>query len=158
MANEANKMDHLKVGIQTFPDIDKLFNIQASLQSFVADRLKIDDIGSDNLSIGQRVDWLLRMKHAFDDEFSEMMDAMGGIDDGKGPAGWKWWKGDNKDIRDMHLSDLSEHDLKELKFEYVDMLHFFVNMGILLQMNGSEIMNMYLSKNAENIERQKNNY
>lgn len=158
MANEANKMDHLRISSNNYPDMDTLFNTQASLQSFVADRLKIDDIGSVNLTIGQRVDWMLKMKHAFDDEFSEMMDAMGGIDNGKGAAAWKWWKGDNKDIRDSDLTDLSEHDLKELKFEYVDMLHFFLNMGILLGMTGSEMMNMYMSKNAENIERQKNGY
>lgn len=159
MANTDNKTNHLDVDNKVYPAIDLLFQTQESLQDYIAEKKGLPqplDISTSNIrNIGE---WMLKQKHAFDDEFSEMMDALGGIDDGIGSAAWKWWKDDNKKANLIYLSDLSDNDLKELKMEYVDMLHFFINMGLFLGMDGSEVMNMYISKNKENIERQKNNY
>lgn len=158
MANKDNKLSHLKIDNREYKELDFLFNTQAQLQSFIATEKGLPDITNKHLTIGERVEWLMKNKHAFDDEFSEMMDAVGGIKDGVGSAAWKWWKFQNKAISISKLTSLSKNDLIELKMEYVDMLHFFVNFGILLGITGSEVMNMYLAKNAENIERQKTGY
>jgi len=158
MANQDNKLAHLKIGTKEFPDIDALFNIQSSLQSFIADAKGVDDITRGNYTMAIVSSFMLQQKHAFDDEFHEMMDAIGGIDDGVGSAAWKWWKDDHKKAHITYLNEMSDNDMLELKFEAVDMLHFFINMCIILGMTGSEMMNMYIAKNAENIERQKRGY
>jgi len=158
MANNENKLSHLKMDNNSYPDLDKLFDTQASLQKFISKNLDITDITEPLINVKTKVEWLLKNKHAFDDEFSEMLDAVGGINDGIGSAGWKWWKIKNKDTALHNGVVLTPEDLLELKFEYIDMLHFFINMGIILGLNGSEVMNLYMAKNKENIERQKRGY
>ena len=56
------------------------------------------------------------------------------------------------------ISDLSEGDLKELKMEWIDVMHFVFNAGLAIGVTPKEFYNYYLSKNEENWERQKNNY
>lgn len=158
MANKDNKLSHLRIGKNQYPDLDMLFETQKSLQSFIADKKGIHDITDKNHNIGMKVLFLMANKHAFEDEWCELMDAMGGINDGAGSAAWKWWKDENPSTATKYLSDLSEDDLIELKMEYVDALHFFINFGLILGMTGSEVMNIYLAKNAENIDRQKRGY
>ena len=109
-------------------------------------------------NIGDVVDFLMVNNHAIIDELHEMMDAVGGIDDGKGNAAWKPWKSANPEVRKMKLSDLSEGDLKELKMEFIDVMHFVFNAGLAIGVTPSELYNYYLSKNEENWNRAKNNY
>lgn len=159
MANKDNKLSHLKVDKKHYPDMELLFNTQRKLQKYLAEtkgRDSMDITQPEKYSLRQLSDWMLRNKHALDDEFSEMMDALGGIDDGVGSVAWKWWKEGH--FKKDGIESLSDNDIKELKMEYVDMLHFFINMGILLGMNGSEVMNMYMAKNKENIKRQEDGY
>ena len=61
-------------------------------------------------------------------------------------------------LRSQGFSDLSEADLLELKFEIVDMLHFFTNYAVSIGMTPEEMYNMYMSKNQENRDRQKRGY
>ena len=44
------------------------------------------------------------------------------------------------------------------KKEYIDALHFFVNIGIMLGLDSDTILHMYKEKNAENIRRQDEGY
>ena len=101
--------------------------------------------------------WLMN-KHALTDELHEMFDALGGIDDGIGNSVWKPWKNDNLEAKSMTVKNLSDRDLSELKFEIVDAFHFLINFAVSINMTGSELYSMYISKNLENTNRQKNNY
>jgi len=96
--------------------------------------------------------------HSLIDEIHEATDALGGIKDGGGNAIWKKWKKRYDEYGDIKFSDLSETDQIECKFEIVDILHFFLNMGISIGMTHKEMYNMYMAKNKENRERQKRNY
>ena len=109
-------------------------------------------------NIGDLIDFLMVNNHAIIDELHEMVDAVGGIDDGVGNAAWKPWKSDNQYARQLKLSDLSPGDLKELKMEWVDVMHFVFNAGLAIGVTPKEFYNYYLSKNEENWDRQKNNY
>ncbi|MDG0860361.1 dUTPase [Staphylococcus equorum] len=53
-----------------------------------------------------------------------------------------------------------EHDdqIRLTKEEYIDSLHFLINIGIGLGMDDEEIITMYREKNKVNYERQENNY
>ena len=96
--------------------------------------------------------------HAIIDEIHEATDALGGINDGIGSAVWKRWKSDHAKAKDMKLSDLTPDDMAELKFEIIDILHFFLNMWISIGGDAKDMYNMYLSKNEENWERVKRGY
>ena len=101
--------------------------------------------------------WLVN-KHALGDEVNEMFDAIGGINDGIGSAGWKYWKGKNKETETMKISDLSEGDKLELYYEWIDGLHFYMNFAISMGMTSKDIVNLYMAKNSENHDRQERGY
>lgn len=154
MAKEQNNCSHLSVDDKSYPDMDFLFETQRSLQEFILKGKKFPEPHKLVNSIA--ID-MLQQKHALDDEFHELMDALGGINHGIGNAAWKWWKSAHHN-NTYTLDNMADNDLIELKMEFVDLLHFVINIGLLLGMNGSEVMNMYLAKNRENIERQKRGY
>lgn len=112
----------------------------------------------EKMSIKDLVNFWHMNSHALQDEIHEATDALGGIKDGIGNAAWKPWKKDHNKAQDMKLSDLSEDDLLELKFEIVDILHFFMNMAASVNMTAEEMYDMYMSKNSHNRDRQKNGY
>jgi len=111
-----------------------------------------------DMNIGEVVEFLHMNNHAFQDEVHEMFDALGGIKDGNGNAAWKPWKAKHQETKAMKLTDLSKNDLKELHMEFVDMLHFFMNYAIALNLDAKTIFNYYFAKNKENHDRQERNY
>ena len=136
--------------------LDDLYSLQARTQ-----KMYFNKQGKPHFSeftIGDLVDYLMVNNHAIIDELHEMMDAVGGIKDGVGNAGWKPWKSANKEIRKQKLSDLSADDLKELKMEWIDFMHFAFNAGLAIGITSKEFYNYYMAKNAENHNRQKQGY
>lgn len=109
-------------------------------------------------TIKQISDFWMVNKHAMSDELNEMFDALGGINEGIGSAGWKYWKKENSKAFEMKVADLSESDKLELYYEWIDGLHFFLNFAISIGMTSQDIVNLYMAKNSHNHERQDNNY
>jgi hypothetical protein len=52
------------------------------------------------------------------------------------------------------LSDLTEDELKELRYEWIDKLHFMMNEAIAIGLTPEMITNYYVAKNKHNVERQ----
>jgi len=164
MANIDNKCKDLDVKDyysengydQSKSSLQDLYDLQANTQRMYFKKQGRKSFKEFN--IGDLVDFLMVNNHAIIDELHEMIDAVGGIDDGVGNAAWKPWKSDNRYARQLKLSDLSPGDLKELKMEWVDVMHFVFNAGLAIGVTPKEFYNYYLSKNEENWDRQKNNY
>lgn len=133
--------------------IDQVFAMQKELQQRFPETKNIG-----NQSIAATAKAAQRNWHAFTDEVMEYMDALGGINDGIGNAGWKYWKADNEIAKKKKVKRLSKGDLEELKYEYVDMFHFFINWGLMIGMEGQELLDMYAEKNKINHQRQDENY
>lgn len=151
MANIDNECNSLNVNKEKSEDFDYIFELQSQLQ----ERLGYN---FDKMSLKEVCDFWLFNKHAMSDELSEMFDALGGIKDGIGNAVWKKWKS-RHDVADrIHVENLTDSDYKELCFEVVDMFHFAINFAISIGMSGSDLFNMYVSKNKENHNRQDNGY
>jgi len=55
-------------------------------------------------------------------------------------------------------SRMSTDETLEMQFEMIDMLHFFVNMMMGAGITAERAYNLYVSKNRENVRRQKNGY
>ena len=87
-----------------------------------------------------------------------MFDALGCINDGIGSAACKYWKQDNKKASKMTIEDLSTDDLLELYYEWIDGLHFYMNFAIAIGMTSDQIVNLYMAKQKENINRQERGY
>jgi hypothetical protein len=154
MANTDNKCSDLEVKDfyeKSEDTLGLIYNKQKELQERSGFDFK-------DWSIKKIVDFWMVNKHALSDELNEMFDAIGGINEGIGSAGWKYWKGDNSKTQNMKISDLSESDRLELYYEWIDGLHFYMNFAISIGMTSKDIVNLYMSKNAENHNRQDNNY
>jgi dimeric dUTPase (all-alpha-NTP-PPase superfamily) len=46
----------------------------------------------------------------------------------------------------------------ELYYEWIDGLHFYMNFAISIGMTSKDIVNLYMSKNSENHDRQERGY
>lgn len=95
-------------------------------------------------------------EEALRDEDREFQNALTGIH--SYPGHWKPWKTDHKKAMDRSFNDLTEEEKLELRYEWIDKLHFLFNEAIAIDMSAKMIFNMYHSKNKHNIERQKKHY
>ncbi len=77
-------------------------------------------------------EWMQKEVLAMISELSEVLDEVN----------FKWWK--NKKPLDMEA----------LRFELVDVLHFFVSMCLFAGMDADKLFEMYKEKNKENFDRQ----
>lgn len=152
MANTDNNCSNLSVGIKEYQEWDKIFHMQKTLQE------KAYGTKFEGMSINQIAQFWFTNKHALEDELSEMFDALGGINDGIGNAGWKPWKQDNAKTHEMTIGDLTKEDRLELLMEIVDVLHFYMNFAVSVGFTGSDIANAYVVKNEENYRRQREGY
>ena len=164
MANVDNKCKDLEVRDYyseklydiTENSLEDLYNLQQKTQSMYFKKQGKKPFTE--FTIGDVIDFLMVTNHAIIDELHEMVDAVGGIEDGAGNAAWKPWKSQNHEVRKQKLSDLTPGDQKELKMEFIDVMHFVFNAGLAIGVTPKEFYNYYLSKNEENWNRQENNY
>jgi len=164
MANTDNKCKDLEVRDYyseklydiTENSLEDLYNLQQKTQSMYFEKQGRKPFSEFN--IGDIIDFLMVNNHAIIDELHEMVDAVGGIEDGIGNAAWKPWKSKNVEARKQKISDLTPGDQKELKMEWIDVMHFVFNAGLAIGVTPKEFYNYYLSKNEANWDRQENNY
>lgn len=130
-----------------------LFNLQKDTQS----NLYGFDFEEMQSKLGNVKIYLDDQYCAIQDEFRELYSALGGVDS-HGSAIWKKWKSAHEEASNKSFSDLSENEIKELRFEYIDLLHFFLNIGFCLGFTPELLFNMYIAKNKENWDRQKKGY
>ena len=94
MANKENNCKHLEykhidVPKEYLKALEMIFTMQQLLQERLGYKFK-------DMTLAEVADFLIYDKHCLDDETSEMLDAVGGINDGIGNAAWKKWKKDRK--------------------------------------------------------------
>jgi hypothetical protein len=155
MANVDNSCSDLKIEdlySQSKDTLGDILNLQGDTQK------NVYGYNFEGMSLRDLMYFWHTNNHSLIDEIHEATDALGGIKEGKGNAIWKPWKKAYSDYKDLKFSDLSPSDQIECKFEIVDILHFFMNMAVSIGMTPQEMYNMYMSKNLENRERQKNGY
>ena len=63
---------------------------------------------------------------------------------------WKPWK--------TYIHDYNLKHLKELQYEVIDILHFWLELAMLVNLNPAEAMSLYLNKNKQNHQRQQKGY
>jgi hypothetical protein len=128
--------------------LNYLFFMQKSLQENLF-KHDFDKIKSKLSKLKEFIDW---NEEAIRDEDREFQQALTGIH--TYPGCWKPWKSKHKEAMDRSLSDLTENELKELHYEWIDKLHFMLNIAIAIGLTPEKITNYYCAKNRENIDRQ----
>lgn len=154
MANSDNKCADLEINDHFTGTEDTLGLLLESQRNFQT-RLGFDFNG---MTLKQIAEFWMVNKHAMTDELNEMFDALGGIEDGIGSAAWKYWKSDNSKAADMTIDDLSEKDRLELYYEWIDGLKFYLNFAISIGLVSKDMVNLFMSKSAENYSRQERGY
>ena len=140
---------------------ETVLNMQVLLQKKLAEKYPERCMNPEELkTLGNKYDWVRDNKIAFDDEFSELVSALGGMSrsDKDRSAIWKKWKSNHADLRSELFANMSDEDKLELAFEFADALHFFVNIMMALEINAKDLFILYYAKNAENFRRYENNY
>lgn len=154
MANEDNQCADLEVK-DFHSNVEDTFGMIYNKQRELQSRLGLN---YENLTLKEIAEMWMVNKHAMSDELNEMFDALGGINDGIGSAAWKYWKQDNKKAETMTVADLSKSDRLELFYEWIDGLHFYMNFALAIGMTSEDIVNLYMAKQKENINRQERGY
>ena len=140
--------------------LEYMLNAQNSLQVHLSETVEGNKCPNDLSKIGEIYDWLRDNKIALDDEFREVVDALPGMNlpEKERSALWKKWKANHLKLREKDISELEPNELKELKFELIDMWHFFMNMMLGLRISSKELFTYYYYKNLENIRRYTQKY
>lgn len=155
MANTDNQCSQLQIDdlfSQSTDTLGDILNLQADTQK------NVYGYDFENMTLRQIMEYWHLNNHSIIDEIHEATDSLGGIKDGNGNAIWKKWKKAYSTYDTLKFKDLSERDQLECKFEIIDLLHFFMNYAISIGMTPQEMYNMYMAKNKENRDRQKNGY
>jgi len=138
--NPDNKCSNLKL-VGNIDDKNKLeiiWDIQKKLQ-------KRYNLNPDDMSFKERINLIQRHWRDICIEFGELMLRLP----------FKEWKKYDKRTLNGYID--KEHEL-EVKYEYIDMLHFFINIGLCLEIDAKELYQLYITKNKENFNRQERGY
>lgn len=150
--------DMLAAGIDPLSEILRMQNsLQTKLAETYPGRCKKP---SELKTLGDKYDWIRDNKIAFDDEYSELISALGGMNKTAKDRSslWKKWKSNHEAIRAEQYADLAPNEKLELLFECVDQVHFFANQILALEMSAEDIFCLYYAKNAENFKRYNSGY
>lgn len=142
--NPENKCVHL------FKDVPKLenpvvdmFNMQLSLQNHLAEKGRA--LNYKEASFKERIDDISKQWRNMNMEMTELLERLP----------WKEWKTYSED----QLLDFESEEAKlETYYEYIDVFHFFMNIGLALGIDGETFEKLYVSKNKENFDRQARGY
>lgn len=98
----------------------------------------------EDMTVKERVDFIKEMSIHTNQEVNEMLYEL---------PFFKPWK----DYSNMNVEE-QQTAIDSAKKEYVDVLHFFLNMGIALGFTADELTKAYVTKNEENYLRQQEGY
>lgn len=123
--------------------IEAMFEMQRRLQENLAFKGKA--LNYDEATFMARVRDIDKQWRNMTLEFAELMERLP----------YKEWKTYPEGVK---LDFQSEEQRLEILYEYIDMFHFFMNMGLALGMDGELFKKLYATKNKENFDRQARGY
>ena len=142
--NPENKCAHLFKDVRKLdnPIVD-MFNMQRSLQDSLAKTGRALDLST--ATHKQKVDDISAQWRNLTLEFAELLERLP----------FKEWKTYPQETLDGFKN---EEDMLETYYEYIDMFHFFMNIGLALGIDGDTFEKLYVTKNQENFDRQARGY
>ena len=142
--NPENKCTDLFKDVPKLKDpIVDMFEMQLSLQRHLAERGKALDY--DNASFMEKVEDISIQWRNMNMEMTELLERLP----------FKAWKTYTPEQKAGWLND--EQKL-ETFYEFIDVFHFFINIGLCLGIDGDTFEKLYITKNQENFDRQARGY
>ncbi|SRR6266481_2161661 len=120
-----------------------LFEMQLSLQKRLAETGR--GVDYDVADFKTRVDDITIQWRNLTTEFSELIERLP----------FKEWK---TYTPEQLRGKMDQETVLEVWYEYADMFHFFMNIGLALGIRGDDLEKLYVTKNAENFRRQNSGY
>ena len=145
--NPENKCSHLfaqEVDVDEIT-IERMFEMQLELQDRLADKGRALYYKSPHTSFRDRVNDITTQWRNMNLEMAELLERLP----------YKEWKTYSTEQKVNFLNN--EHKL-ETFYEYIDVFHFFLNVGLALGIDGPTFKKLYATKNKENFDRQKRGY
>lgn len=144
--NEGNKCAQLWEGADEYLDsmeptedwLGAIFDMQSSLQERLG-----RNVGQ--MPFEDRIQFIKDNWTYLTTEYTELIERLP----------FKPWK---KYTEEQKAGFLNEEHKLEVWYEWCDMLHFFVNMGLALGITGEDAFKLYYTKNKENFARQDRGY
>ena len=124
------------------PVVD-MFNMQRSLQDHLAAKGRALNYGT--ATHKEKVDDISKQWRNISLEFAELLERLP----------FKEWKTYSPEQLAGFKDDT---DKLETYYEYIDMFHFFMNIGLALGIDGETFEKLYVTKNQENFDRQARGY
>ncbi|MDR2436384.1 MAG: dUTPase [Puniceicoccales bacterium] len=109
--------------------LDEIFAMQAKLSARLGVR-------SEDLSEGEKIEWILKYSRALQQEIAELVDSVP----------WKWW------------AKYQNFDRQNARVEVIDILHFLISIAQILGMTSDDFFEAYRKKNDINHKRQDSGY
>jgi hypothetical protein len=119
---------------------------------------KAIELHPEDFTIAELSQFMMYMSHCLNSEIQELIDSLGGEEDGIGSGGWKMWKTSHAKAKIMKIKDLSDRDKQNIKMEIADMMHFFLSMAMAVGMDEKDLFNYFMCKSKENQDRQVRGY
>ena len=138
MSLTENKCAHLFEHHSVPEPLRKMLELQGDLQK----RLGID---YSNMPFKDRISWIMVNWSCLTSEYAELLDRLP----------FKHWK---KYSKEQLEGFVTEEQKLEVFYEFIDMFHFFLNMALALGIDHDTLVSLYLTKNAENFDRQNRGY
>jgi len=138
-----------------------MLDMQRSLQNKLADTYPDRAKSPGDLKkLGDIYEWVRDQKTAIDDEFSELISALPGMDmpEKQRTGIWKKWRANYNEIRNKTIDELTKDELLELLFEKVDIAHFDMNIDLAIGLDAKTKFILYVLKNLENVRRYNSGY
>jgi len=133
--------------------LDLMLKAQYKLQKELNKNAKTLDL--DKIKTVEDVkNYILFNKMAIDAEFFELIESLGGGDN----AVWKQWKSKYNDLNRRIYNKLPEEQQYKIKEEMIDILHFILNILLVLGLDSETIYEIYMKKNRVNLQRIENKY
>lgn len=130
---------------QEIPDItiEDMFKMQKSLQDFLASKGRAQDLSK--MSFKESVNQIIIHYNNVQLEYAELMERLP-------HKAWKTY------TPEQLSGFIDEKQKLEVLYEYIDMFHFFMNIGLCLGIDGELFKKLYYTKNKENFNRQNTGY
>ena len=141
--NPENKCSHLFDKEVELPTIEEMFEMQKSLQKKLSNTGRALDLNK--ATFQQKVQDITTQWRNMNLEMAELIERLP----------FKEWK-TYSDEQKKGFKD--REDQLETFYEYIDVFHFFMNVGLALGIDGETFRKLYATKNKENFDRQKRGY
>lgn len=135
-------LDEINYTKQDAATFDTLLKMQKQLVANISKTKKIDMLKAidGETSMERKLELVDHVLTCMSQEIAELRDYLP----------WKTWK----DYKDYDFKKVE----KEIKYELIDIFHFWLDLCLLLGMNGGDVVKYYFAKCWQNHQRQKKGY